>query len=122
MDLLYRLFVYCLTSRIQDLGDSMKISFADGVTSMANLVIGADGIHSNVRSHYIVSAVLQQVMSPRTQSSSRATMLNSATWLCIAVSVQCRTFGPGGRTRPSRCPGWRPASMSWCTRSAAITF
>ena len=32
----------------------MLITFADGTTTAANLVIGADGIHSVVRSHYLV--------------------------------------------------------------------
>jgi len=39
---------------LQDLGDAMSITFADGATATADLVVAADGIHSNVRSHYIV--------------------------------------------------------------------
>jgi salicylate hydroxylase len=35
----------------------MKVTFEDGTTTTANLVVGADGIHSNVRSHYIVSFI-----------------------------------------------------------------
>jgi len=31
----------------------MKLTFQDGTTATANLVIGADGIHSVVRSHYL---------------------------------------------------------------------
>lgn len=32
----------------------MLVSFADRTSTSANLVIGADGIHSAVRSHYVV--------------------------------------------------------------------
>lgn len=32
----------------------MLLTFADGTTVSANLVIGADGIHSVIRKHYIV--------------------------------------------------------------------
>ncbi|KAL1969663.1 hypothetical protein VTN77DRAFT_8216 [Rasamsonia byssochlamydoides] len=39
--------------QLEDLGEEMKVTFADGTTTTANLVIGADGIHSTVRSHYI---------------------------------------------------------------------
>lgn len=38
----------------QDRGDTMLVTFADGTTTSAHLVIGADGIHSAVRSHYVV--------------------------------------------------------------------
>src|SRR5579859_4273978 len=31
----------------------MKMTFQDGTTATANLVVGADGIHSVVRSHYL---------------------------------------------------------------------
>lgn len=33
--------------------NEMKLGFQDGSTATANLVIGADGIHSVVRSHYL---------------------------------------------------------------------
>jgi len=33
--------------------NEMKLEFQDGTTTTANLVIGADGIHSVVRSHYM---------------------------------------------------------------------
>jgi 2-polyprenyl-6-methoxyphenol hydroxylase-like FAD-dependent oxidoreductase len=38
----------------QDYGDHMKVIFMDGSTATANLVVAADGIHLNVRFHYIV--------------------------------------------------------------------
>ncbi|KAF9883421.1 hypothetical protein FE257_003504 [Aspergillus nanangensis] len=38
---------------LEEQGDEMVITFADGTSSRANLVIGADGIHSVVRSHYV---------------------------------------------------------------------
>ncbi|KAL2867833.1 uncharacterized protein BJX67DRAFT_371797 [Aspergillus lucknowensis] len=38
---------------IEDQGDTVLVTFADGTTTSANLVIGADGIHSVVRSHYV---------------------------------------------------------------------
>lgn len=48
------------SDRMQDHGDSrVTISFADGTTATADLVIGADGIHSNVRSHFIVRSLLK---------------------------------------------------------------
>ncbi|KAJ5160601.1 uncharacterized protein N7482_007605 [Penicillium canariense] len=40
-------------TEIKDQDDTMLVKFADGTTASANLVIGADGIHSVVRSHYI---------------------------------------------------------------------
>jgi salicylate hydroxylase len=39
---------------LQDRGDMMLVTFADGTTVSPHLVIGADGIHSAVRSHYVV--------------------------------------------------------------------
>lgn len=33
--------------------NEMKMEFQDGYTATANLVVGADGIHSVVRSHYL---------------------------------------------------------------------
>lgn len=33
----------------------MSVTFADGTTVTTDLVIGADGIHSAVRRHYVVS-------------------------------------------------------------------
>lgn len=38
---------------LEDRGDSMLVTFADGTTTTANLVIGADGIHSAVRACYV---------------------------------------------------------------------
>ncbi|KAM0424913.1 hypothetical protein ACHAPT_009969 [Fusarium lateritium] len=38
---------------LEDKGDTMLVTFADGTTTSANLVIGADGIHSVVRKHYV---------------------------------------------------------------------
>lgn len=35
----------------------MTVSFEDGTSATANLVIGADGIHSAVRSHYVVCII-----------------------------------------------------------------
>lgn len=40
--------------KVEKLSDEeMKLEFHDGTTATANLVIGADGIHSVVRSHYL---------------------------------------------------------------------
>ncbi len=39
---------------VEDLGDSVRISFADGTTAEADLLIGCDGIHSTVRSRFVV--------------------------------------------------------------------
>lgn len=39
--------------KLEEQGDSMLITFTDGTTTSANLVIGADGIHSAVRGNYI---------------------------------------------------------------------
>lgn len=36
----------------------MSVTFADGTTVTPDLVIGADGIHSAVRRHYVVSSNL----------------------------------------------------------------
>lgn len=36
----------------------MSITFTDGSKASANLVIGADGIHSVVRSHYVVRLII----------------------------------------------------------------
>ncbi|KAJ9161771.1 FAD/NAD(P)-binding domain-containing protein [Coniochaeta hoffmannii] len=38
---------------LEDRGDEMSVTFADGTAVTANLVIGADGIHSAVRRHYV---------------------------------------------------------------------
>ncbi|KAH8896668.1 FAD/NAD(P)-binding domain-containing protein [Thozetella sp. PMI_491] len=38
---------------LTDLGDAVRIAFADGTTAEADLVIGCDGIRSTVRSQYI---------------------------------------------------------------------
>jgi len=38
---------------LEDRGNEMLITFKDGTTATADLVIGCDGIHSNVRSHYV---------------------------------------------------------------------
>ncbi|KXL51172.1 MAG: hypothetical protein FE78DRAFT_212811 [Acidomyces sp. 'richmondensis'] len=39
---------------IQDLGDRIRIDFADSTSAEANLVIGCDGIHSAVRNIFVV--------------------------------------------------------------------
>lgn len=39
--------------KLEEQGDSMVVTFADGSTTSANLVIGADGIHSAVRANYV---------------------------------------------------------------------
>ena len=40
--------------KLENVSDQvMKLEFQDGTTATANLVIGADGIHSVVRSHYL---------------------------------------------------------------------
>ncbi|KAL4888671.1 hypothetical protein BDV59DRAFT_196286 [Aspergillus ambiguus] len=39
--------------KLEDRGKLMHVTFEDGTTASANLVVGADGIHSAVRSHYI---------------------------------------------------------------------
>jgi 2-polyprenyl-6-methoxyphenol hydroxylase-like FAD-dependent oxidoreductase len=46
---------------IKDNGDTMLVTFADGTTTLANLVIGADGIHSAVRGHYVVCLEKQKI-------------------------------------------------------------
>src|ERR1700761_7439186 len=38
---------------LEDQGDKMLVTFADGTSTSANLVIGADGIHSAVRANYV---------------------------------------------------------------------
>ncbi|KAH7153658.1 hypothetical protein EDB81DRAFT_649045 [Dactylonectria macrodidyma] len=38
---------------LEDKGDTMLVTFVDGTTTSANLVIGADGIHSVARKHYV---------------------------------------------------------------------
>ncbi|KAI9661725.1 MAG: hypothetical protein M1821_008963 [Bathelium mastoideum] len=38
---------------VQDEGDKVVISFTDGTTATANLVIGCDGIHSSIRSQFV---------------------------------------------------------------------
>lgn len=70
----------------------MSVTFADGTTVTADLVIGADGIHSAVRRHYVVS-VLPGVMCPTPQAIPRLTQLThrmttpaTATWL---YTVDC---------------------------------
>ncbi|KAL6719527.1 hypothetical protein ACLMJK_003768 [Lecanora helva] len=40
-------------SKIEDKGQIVSITFEDGTTAEANLVIGCDGIHSKIRSQYI---------------------------------------------------------------------
>src|ERR1700753_1680089 len=40
--------------RRQDHGSTVTIRFADGTEASANLVIGCDGIHSAVRSQFVV--------------------------------------------------------------------
>lgn len=41
-------------NRVEKVNDKeMKLTFQDGVSATANLVVGADGIHSVVRSHYL---------------------------------------------------------------------
>lgn len=42
----------------------MFVTFADGTTTSADLVIGADGIHSAVRSHYVVRSPCLESPSP----------------------------------------------------------
>lgn len=44
----------------------MSITFQDGTVTTADLVIGADGIHSAVRSHYVVciSLILSKQNQP----------------------------------------------------------
>ncbi|KAB5578039.1 hypothetical protein GE09DRAFT_538902 [Coniochaeta sp. 2T2.1] len=39
--------------RLEEHGNHMLVTFADGTTVTADLVIGADGIHSAVRRHYV---------------------------------------------------------------------
>jgi salicylate hydroxylase len=43
-----------LTSTEQDHGSTVSINFADGTTASANLVIAYDGIHSAIRSQFVV--------------------------------------------------------------------
>jgi salicylate hydroxylase len=38
----------------QDKGSTVLLSFADGTSATANLVVGCDGIHSTIRSHFAV--------------------------------------------------------------------
>ncbi|KAK7223395.1 hypothetical protein V2G26_011398, partial [Clonostachys chloroleuca] len=38
---------------LEDQGETVLLTFADGTTTSANLVIGADGIHSATRKHYV---------------------------------------------------------------------
>ncbi len=45
------LFV-CLTSSSQDEADQVELSFEDGTSATADLVVGCDGIHSNIRSQF----------------------------------------------------------------------
>lgn len=40
----------------------MSVTFSDGTTVTADLVIGADGIHSAVRRHYVVSMGLYLIL------------------------------------------------------------
>ena len=40
-------------SRVEDNGDSVKIYFADGTETVANVVVGCDGIHSSVRNQFV---------------------------------------------------------------------
>lgn len=39
---------------VEDLGSSVRITFADSTTAEADLLIGCDGIHSTVRSKFVV--------------------------------------------------------------------
>ena len=45
-------------TNIQDLGDIVRIHFADSTTAEANLVIACDGIHSAVRNQFVVDKPL----------------------------------------------------------------
>ncbi|EXA31893.1 hypothetical protein NW761_013775 [Fusarium oxysporum] len=38
---------------LEDQGETVLLTFADGTTTSVNLVIGADGIHSATRKHYV---------------------------------------------------------------------
>ena len=40
-------------SKVEDLGDKVQLSFADGTTEEADIVIGADGVNSRLREHLL---------------------------------------------------------------------
>lgn len=46
----------CLTNKSQENpDDTITLDFRDGTKTVADLVVGADGIHSHIREHYIQS-------------------------------------------------------------------
>lgn len=59
----------------------MSITFDDGTMATADLVIGADGIHSSVRSHYVVCTSLMTInQENKSNSYDRMTALSMARW------------------------------------------
>ncbi len=78
----------------QDAGGA-TVGFADGTTVTADVVMGADGIHSVLQGFVVAPA--KPVFSG-----------------VVAYAVWCRAWMS---TRPARCGcGWARASTSWCSR------
>lgn len=106
----------------QDCGETMTVTFADGTTVTADLVIGADGIHSNVRSHFIVSSPEQLISSSTHDSNTkvlyRMTTHASVEWSSTVVCVQSQSWKTGGHLSHTRPPGSLRESISSSSPSA----